>query len=144
MKTKKALVLSGGSVKGAFQAGAVKAVLETGFAPEIITGISVGSLNGTFITNEVGRYLREEPGKKIDWSKIGQALYDFWREKITGPNSIVKKRNKIILFLQVVFNNFQGVTDSKPIDTFIDQTISMENINASGIELAVGTVNLLS
>jgi predicted acylesterase/phospholipase RssA len=47
MNTKKALVLSGGSVKGAFQAGALKAVFETGYAPEIITGISVGSLNGT-------------------------------------------------------------------------------------------------
>jgi NTE family protein len=144
MKTKKALVLSGGSVKGAFQAGAVKAVLETGFAPEIITGISVGSLNGTFITNEVGRNLREKPGEKIDWSKIGQALYDFWKENITGPKSIVKRRSKFSLVLQVAFNKFRGVTDSKPIDALIDKVISMDYIKYSGIELAVGTANMIS
>ena len=144
MNTKKALVLSGGSVKGAFQAGALKAVFETGYAPEIITGISVGSLNGTFITNEVGRILKEDPEGKIDWPKIGQYLYDFWKVNITSSKSIVKKRKKITLFMQVAFNKFKGATDSKPIDTLIDKTISMENIKASGIELAVGTANMVS
>lgn len=144
MNTKKALVLSGGSVKGAFQAGALKAVLESGFAPEIITGISVGSLNGTFITNEVGRFLKGDPNGKIDWPEIGQYLYDFWKENITSPDSIVKKRSKLTLFFQVAFNKFKGATDSKPIDTFIDRIISIENLNASGIYLAVGAVNMVS
>ena len=144
MTAKKALVLSGGSVKGAFQAGALKAVLETGYAPEIIIGISVGSLNGTFITNEVGRTLKEDPEAKIDWPNIGQNLYDFWKDNITFPKSLVKKRKKISFFLQVAFNKFKGATDSKPIDTLIDKTLTMEFINASGIELAVGTVNMVS
>ena len=41
--SKTALVLSGGSVKGAFQAGAIRAVLETK-QPDYIYGISVGAL----------------------------------------------------------------------------------------------------
>jgi NTE family protein len=144
MNNKKALVLSGGSVKGAFQAGALKAVLESGYAPEIITGISVGSLNGTFIANEAGKLLKGDPGGKIDWPGIGQYLYDFWKENITGPASIVRKRSKLSLFLQVALNKFKGATDSKPIDTLIDRIISMENLNSSGIFLAVGAVNMVS
>jgi|GEM_PF-5766007 len=37
-RKKKALVLSGGSIKGAFQAGAIKVVLESGFKLDIIIG----------------------------------------------------------------------------------------------------------
>ncbi len=44
----------------------------------------------------------------------------------------------------MAFNKFRGVTDSKPIDTLIDKVISMNNIEASGIELAVGTTNMIS
>ena len=53
---KRALVLSGGSIKGAFQAGAIQQVLNEGFQPDIIHGISVGSLNGSFLVNETGKY----------------------------------------------------------------------------------------
>jgi hypothetical protein len=41
----KALVLSGGSILGAFQAGAIAKVLGDGFVPELVIGTSVGALN---------------------------------------------------------------------------------------------------
>ena len=47
----KFLVLGGGSIKGAWQAGAIRAVLESGYQPDFITGISVGSINGPFLVN---------------------------------------------------------------------------------------------
>jgi NTE family protein len=144
MNTKKALVLSGGSIKGAFQAGAVKAVLETGFAPDIITGISVGSLNGTFIANEAGRMLQDGPDGRVDWPQVGQYLYDFWKQNITSPASIVTKRNIFALLFQLLFKKFRGVRSSKPIDTLIDKNASMEYLRASGIELAVGVANLVT
>jgi NTE family protein len=53
----KALVLGGGSMKGAFQVGVIQAVLENGFQPEMIYGISVGALNATFLANEAGRQM---------------------------------------------------------------------------------------
>jgi len=44
---KKALCLSGGSARGSFQMGAIKCLFEAyGFRPDIITGTSVGAING--------------------------------------------------------------------------------------------------
>lgn len=51
----KALVLGGGSMKGAYQVGCIKAILENGFEPDMIYGISVGALNATFLVNESGK-----------------------------------------------------------------------------------------
>ena len=44
------LVLAGGGAKGSYQVGAYKALLELGLRPDIITGASVGSLNGAMFT----------------------------------------------------------------------------------------------
>ncbi|EDM78022.1 hypothetical protein PPSIR1_23434 [Plesiocystis pacifica SIR-1] len=41
----KALVLSGGGAKGAFEAGAVAELWKTGYRPDIICGVSVGAVN---------------------------------------------------------------------------------------------------
>lgn len=45
-QTVRGLVLSGGGAKGSYQIGAYKALKELGWQPDIITGTSVGSLNG--------------------------------------------------------------------------------------------------
>jgi NTE family protein len=44
-----ALVLSGGGALGAFQAGFLRALFRTGFAPSLIVGTSAGAMNGAFI-----------------------------------------------------------------------------------------------
>ncbi len=48
--TVKALVLAGGGAKGSYQVGVYKALRELGWRPDIITGASVGSLNGILFT----------------------------------------------------------------------------------------------
>ena len=42
----KALVLAGGGARGSYQVGVWKALMELDWHPQIITGTSVGSLNG--------------------------------------------------------------------------------------------------
>ena len=42
----KALVLAGGGARGSYQVGVWRALIELGWRPQIITGTSVGSLNG--------------------------------------------------------------------------------------------------
>jgi predicted acylesterase/phospholipase RssA len=49
MKRKLAFVLGGGGARGAFQVGALKALLEAGFYPDILVGTSVGAANAAFI-----------------------------------------------------------------------------------------------
>ena len=48
MNNTKALVLAGGGAKGSYQVGVFRALQEVGWQPGIVTGTSVGSLNGAF------------------------------------------------------------------------------------------------
>jgi predicted acylesterase/phospholipase RssA len=67
-----ALALGGGGAKGAFQVGVLKNLYSRGLSPAIITGTSVGALNGAKLA---------EGGNAID------DLVDVWRG-ITGNGSI--------------------------------------------------------
>jgi NTE family protein len=49
MKKKLAFVLSGGGARGALQMGALRALFEAGFQPDLLAGTSIGSANSTFI-----------------------------------------------------------------------------------------------
>ena len=48
-KKQLAFVLSGGGSRGAMQAGALRALLEAGYQPDLITGTSIGAANGAFL-----------------------------------------------------------------------------------------------
>ncbi|RMG64136.1 MAG: hypothetical protein D6709_06545 [Chloroflexi bacterium] len=48
----RAFVLSGGGNRGPLQAGAVKALLQHGVAPDMVVGSSVGALHGTYLAAE--------------------------------------------------------------------------------------------
>lgn len=49
VNNKLALVLSGGGARGALQVGALRALLETGYQPELVTGTSIGAANAAFL-----------------------------------------------------------------------------------------------
>ncbi len=137
---KKALVLSGGSIKGAFQAGAINAVIEKGFKPDFIYGISVGSLNGTFITHEAG--LQKKAFEELDWLTIASNLKKFWIERINSPECIAVKKSKIKLGLDVLFSKFDGFLDTKPIQELVKEVINMDYLLNSPVKLSVGAVNI--
>jgi NTE family protein len=46
---KLAFVLSGGVSRGALQVGALRALLETGFIPDLLVGTSIGAVNASFL-----------------------------------------------------------------------------------------------
>lgn len=48
-----ALVLSGGGLKGAYEAGVLRTLAEAGIVPDVIVGISAGALNGAYVANMV-------------------------------------------------------------------------------------------
>lgn len=53
-----AVVLSGGGAKGAFQAGVLQVLREKGYRFDMISGVSVGSLNGAMLaTNQLPRLI---------------------------------------------------------------------------------------
>ena len=115
MKT--GLVLSGGSIKGAFQAGAIREILDAGIEPTGIYGISVGSLNGGFLTDRAGRAHRQ--GQKPDWAAIGKELGSFWLENIDSFGKIGKKRGVHGLLWRLFFSRFAGLIDTSRLQNLI-------------------------
>ena len=59
------LVLQGGGALGAYQAGVFEGMHEQGFAPDWVTGVSIGAINGALIVGNA-------PEKRLE------RLREFW------------------------------------------------------------------
>lgn len=138
----KALVLGGGSMKGAFQVGAIQAVLESGFEPDMIYGISVGALNSTFLVNEAEK--QKNDYNSLDWKLTGHKLLEFWIRNITQPQNISVLRSRVKLGVNTMMSRFDGLLDTTPLHELIQKNVSMDNLVKSEIKLKVGTVNIES
>lgn len=141
VKPDKALVLGGGSLKGAFQAGAVMALFESGFVPDRLYGISVGSLNATFIANEAARQ-HQETGQ-INWEKVGKHLIEFWIRNITRPDDVAVIRSRFRLGYNTLIRRFDGLLDNSPLQTLIRNHVNLETIKNGPIKLKVGAVDII-
>src|ERR1700744_2342201 len=105
----KGLVLSGGSIKGAFQAGAIAQLFDDGYEPQGLFGISAGALNSAFLASHAGGQLRA--GHPIDWKSIGNALEHFWRSRVTGFDALAERKRYAIF--DAIFSKFDGMIDPK-------------------------------
>jgi NTE family protein len=138
----KALVLGGGSLKGAWQVGAIQAILETGFKPDMIYGISAGALNAAFMVNEIGRQFADE--ESINWDLVNKQLLRFWLENITKPADIGILRSKITLGLDTMLSRFDGLLDTSPLHNKVKAGLDLGFIRKSPVWVKVGTVNVNS
>ncbi|KPM47487.1 patatin-like phospholipase family protein [Jiulongibacter sediminis] len=136
----RALVLGGGSLKGAWQAGAVQAVLETGFQPEMIYGISAGALNSSFIANEAGK--QHVSHGAIDWELVNKKLISFWVENITKPSDIGILKSRWMLGIETILSRFDGLLDTNPLHEKLKHHIDLTNLRRSPVKLKVGAVNV--
>ncbi len=138
----KALVLGGGAMKGAFQAGALKAITETGFQPDVIYGISVGALNAAFLSHEAG--VQTNSNEPLDWPGISRKLMSFWLTNITSPQAVGALRSKVALGLYTLVSQFEGLLDPAPLHQLIHQNIDIDVLRASPVPCTVGAVNINS
>lgn len=126
----KALVLSGGGSKGAYQVGALKHILgELHVAYDILCGVSVGAINVAFLSmfhagqEEESILKLSQLWSQLDNSKIYQRWWPFGRW-----HSMWKKS---------FFN-------SAPLHKLIRSNMDLEKIRNSGKRVSVGTVSLSS
>lgn len=138
----KALVLGGGSMKGAFQVGAIQSVLENGFDPDMVYGISVGALNTTFLANEIGRQYSEEG--KISWPLAGRKLLEFWVKNITQPQDISTLRSRVMLGMNTLMSRFDGLVDPAPLHLLIRKNVKDKYLKHTPVKVKVGAVNVQS
>ena len=137
----KILVLAGGSVKGAFQAGVMKAMMERGYQPDAVYGVSVGSLNAAYFVNQLG--MQALTGGPISFTDASQDLWDFWETRITSPKSLSKPFNIFQLGLTALRKKFKGLVDTQPLRNLLTEVLSIHNLHASPISLKIGAVNIM-
>jgi len=121
--TKKALVLTGGGVRGAFQVGALCYLMaERGEQYDIITGTSVGALNGSFLAQY----------KKGDEYK---AILDLRRLWLTIVNKKIRKHWFPLGYIHALWK--QSLYNSGPLEELIDKTLDLDKLKSSGVTLRV-------
>ncbi len=142
MQDKKILVLAGGSVKGAYQAGVVKAVFESGFEPDAIYGVSAGSMNASFLVDFFGKQtLKKTP---ISYNLAAEQLTKFWIENITEPASLARRRGTYELGLSAIRRNFEGLLDTTPLKDIVQNAINVKHLQASPVSLKIGAVDIIN
>ncbi|MGC3874071.1 DUF3734 domain-containing protein [Halomonas sp. GXIMD04776] len=151
-----ALVLQGGGALGAYQAGAYEALMENGYTPNWVAGISIGSINAAIIAGN-------PPDQRIEklrafWEKITATLnlsapsgdfprglfnaYNAWAVMLLGVSSFFKPR-----FPQpfLLFSGAQGATsfyDTSPLYDTLEALIDFDRINTGETRLSLGAVNI--
>jgi len=127
---KRALVLSGGGSKGAYQVGSLLALTESGRTWDSVHGISVGALNAAWIAMQ----------KPQDLSASMFGLLEIW-------NNV--KRNEDIykrwapFNLKYIFSMWKGSLHSgDPLRKIVTKFWNTERARQSGVNLTVGCCSL--
>ena len=130
---KRAVVLSGGGTKGAYEIGVWRALRELGIDYHIVTGTSIGSINGAMMT--MGDYERSEnvwrnlvmedfmlapQRKERDWVSF---IESFFSPKSFGWNSLLN-----------------GAVDNSPFPGFVEKNIDEKEMRASDVDYGLVTV----
>lgn len=135
-KAKNALVLTGGSIRGAFQAGAIGKVLAQGYEPDYISGVSVGALNGGLLWKLINE------GKDIDrWYLAGQELINFWLNNVKSFEDIGRKRCYITLAWDILRGGFKSVLDMSRLEKMVEGVITGDPWNEF-CDFSAGVVNI--
>lgn len=126
----KALVLSGGGSKGAYQTGALKHIIgERGMTYDIFCGVSVGAINVAFLSmfktgeEKAAINLLHDLWLQLDNSKIYKRWFPFGRWHALWTKSFY---------------------DSSPLYNLLHTHLSLDKIRESGKQVSIGTVSLSS
>lgn len=125
------LVLAGGGVRGAYQAGVCKALRELKIDIAAVAGTSIGAVNGAFIAQ--GDYdLLEELWSKIELKDI-ISVPDNMNENILKMTNIGKLVREVW--------RCEGL-DAKPLEELLRKMINEKKIRKSKIDFGIVTFSL--
>ena len=124
---KRALVLSGGGAKGSYQLGVYKALKRLGIKIDIITGTSIGSINGALFVS--GDYLK---AKRLWLNVSTDNLFDYGFDNKKDMQKLAK---------EIILN--KGLKFDKA-EKFLNKILDEKKIRKSKIDYGLVTVNLKS
>ncbi len=122
-----ALVLSGGGARGAYEAGALKAVKEIGLDVEGVYGTSVGALNGAFYVQGALNELEEI------WQKIS------FENVVTLPFDFSSTTSNFFKVSQIISTGGFNVT---PLKLLIAEHLNEKKIRESGMDFGLVTIDI--
>ena len=131
----RALVMSGGGSKGAFEAGAIyHLVIQRGCDFSEISGTSVGALNGALLAQAP---VNSDPAiSQANFVKQVDAMITMWTS-IKGTKEIV--RGRPLATLRFGLFGLEGMKNFTPLRKLVNDNVSLERLDI-GRELRVGTV----
>ena len=122
---RKALVLAGGGARGSYQVGVWRALTELGWRPQIITGTSVGSLNGAMFALDLYETARDM------WTSIrSQDVMELPEE--------TRNLTELHQFLRDVVR--AGGMDVTPLEEIVERVLDEDALRASPIRFGLVTV----
>ena len=120
----KALVLAGGGARGSYQVGVWRALTELGWHPQIITGTSVGSLNGAMFALDLYETARDM------WTSIrSQDVMELPEET---------NLTELHQFLRDIVR--EGGMDVTPLEEIVERVLDEDALRASPIRFGLVTV----
>lgn len=134
---RRAITLGGGGTKGAYEVGVWKALLELGIDYEIVTGTSIGSVNGALMAT------REYDRACEIWDTI--EMEDVMLDGVnltTTIEGMYNQREAIRPFLKKYVKN-KGA-DISPFIEFINRLVDEDKVRASDVDYGLVTVQLSS
>ncbi|MCB1192387.1 MAG: patatin-like phospholipase family protein [Leptospiraceae bacterium] len=122
---KKALILSGGGARGAYQAGVFQYLEEINFKPDIICGTSVGAINATAIGCGFNAKKLIDMWKKIETKHVMK--YSLWK----NLRNLIKKK-------------FVPMVDTAPMRTLLESELNLQDLRENSVEVIISAVNIIS
>ncbi len=120
----RALVLAGGGAKGSYQVGVWRALMELGWQPDIITGTSVGCLNGALFVldayetaRDMWLTIRSQDVMTLPEEADLSELHGFLRQTVAA-----------------------GGLDVAPLEEIVDRVLDEEKLRAAPIRFGLVTV----
>lgn len=137
-----ALVLSGGGARGAYEVGVLRYVrerLETDTRFDIVTGTSVGAINGAYLAATCDRPRAQARALQRVWSQLTiDRVYDFgWRQLRDLPRVLFGKRLPKVPH----GGRVGGLVDSSALESLVREQIPWQRITEN---LAAGHLNAFS
>lgn len=122
----RAIVLSGGGARGAYEAGVWKALRRLHISYDIVTGTSIGAINGALmVQKEFHRCI--SIWRNVDFSM----MYD----------EFTTSKNKKDIYLNYLDKVLKGQTDTVKIEQLVDMVYKPRKLYASPINYGIVTFN---
>lgn len=144
------LVLSGGGAKGAYQAGIIRYLSEANIQPDMVSGTSIGALNGAVLSAQKDIHQSAKVIQQV-WQSLSTQALQLKNSNIALSIGLVFHLRLIMGFSPLttlstfagIFSKFtdsHGIMDNQPVQDILTKHASLSQLN-TGLPFYVSVYN---